>query len=115
MLNEYQTRINLGIGIGVLLSLPALLLVLLQKAPTIVFLLLLVSIAFFCWGCSGYARAKGYHWLLGLLAIIPPVGLLVLLLLPDRRPMSARTPESSAADSSGPATAPRSTEPSQGT
>ena len=36
-------------------------------------------------GCTNYARGKGFSPLIGLTAIVPPLGLVVVSLLPDRR------------------------------
>jgi hypothetical protein len=39
----------------------------------------------FIWGCMSYARGKGYHPLMGLFGLLYLPGLLVLVLLRDRR------------------------------
>jgi hypothetical protein len=36
------------------------------------------------WGCTLYAKGKGYSRWLGLLGLFAPIGLLVLFFLPDR-------------------------------
>jgi hypothetical protein len=38
----------------------------------------------FTWGCMWYARAKGYHRLVGLLGLLTILGLVALFLLPNR-------------------------------
>ena len=39
---------------------------------------------FFLFACASYARAKGYSGGLGLIALLPIIGLIILVLLPDK-------------------------------
>ncbi len=44
-----------------------------------------VGLVLFIWGCVGYAKGKGYTKWLGALGLLSCLGLIVLVLLPDRR------------------------------
>jgi hypothetical protein len=44
-----------------------------------------VATVLLTFGCTNYAKGKGYNPLIGLTAIFPPLGLVVVSLLPDRR------------------------------
>ena len=44
----------------------------------------LVGAVFFIWGCMNYAVGKGYSKFLGLLGLLSCIGLVVLVLLPDK-------------------------------
>jgi len=48
------------------------------------FVLSLIGLGIFTWGCMWYARAKGYPRLLGLLGLFTILGIAVLFLLPNR-------------------------------
>lgn len=53
---------------------------------TLIFLVLVVFIAsaiIFAGACCTYARAKGYHPAIGIMGLIPFVGLIALCVLPD--------------------------------
>src|SRR5262245_31510038 len=52
----------------------------------------LPGVALMLWGCYHLVRGKGYTPYLCVIALLPIVGLLALLLLPDRHPLS-RIPE----------------------
>jgi hypothetical protein len=43
------------------------------------------GVCLFCWGCSNYSVGKGYSKWLGFLGLLSCIGLLVLMILPDRR------------------------------
>lgn len=44
-----------------------------------------ISLCFFIWGCAGYAEGNGYPKWLGGLGLFCCIGLVILILLPDRR------------------------------
>ena len=46
--------------------------------------------ALFIWGCFMYAQGKGYSPWLGLFGLLSIVGLLILVLMPDRHPEKAK-------------------------
>jgi hypothetical protein len=48
------------------------------------FILSLIGLGIFTWGCMWYARAKGYPRFLGLLGLFTILGLIALFLLPNR-------------------------------
>jgi hypothetical protein len=48
------------------------------------FVISLIGLVIFTWGCMWYARAKGYHRLVGLLGLLTILGLVALFLLPNR-------------------------------
>jgi len=86
MLEEYKTKTNIGVGIGLILSTIAR--VVLggeNQLDFIAGLILAISgTAVFIWGCMSYARGKGYHPLFGFFGLLNILGLLILVLLRDR-------------------------------
>lgn len=48
-------------------------------------LFLVIGSISFLWGCCCYAKGKGYHALVGLLGLFWLLGLIVLVVLPDRK------------------------------
>ncbi|MFZ5867187.1 MAG: hypothetical protein ACOYXY_14980 [Thermodesulfobacteriota bacterium] len=87
MLPQYKTRTNIGVGIGVVLSIASA--ILMQPGAHFVMnqlgiLCLVVGTILFVWGCWSYAQGKGYHGAWGLLGLLSCVGLVILVLFPDR-------------------------------
>lgn len=86
-MSEYRRKAKRDIVIGLLVqaagAVPLSLVpqIDLEPIPSIT---ILVGVAIFCWGCTRYARAKGYSPWIGLLCVFSLLGLLVLVLLPDR-------------------------------
>ena len=98
MLKEYKTRTNLGVGIGIALQMAGAL-----AGPGVVpgdagafalvggfgsahasLMLTLAGLVFFIWGCCSYAKGKGYSGWWGMLGLLSCVGLVILVLVPDR-------------------------------
>jgi hypothetical protein len=52
--------------------------------PAIGYLLYVIGAALFLWGCSQYARGKGYSPYWGALGLLYILGLLVLVFMPDK-------------------------------
>lgn len=83
MIPEYKAKTNLFVGAGLLLQVlgrfgigP--------EAPEIGLVLILMGAVVFIYGCSTYAQGKGHSAALGFLGLLSCVGLLILVLLPDR-------------------------------
>jgi len=101
MLAEYKKKANIGVGLGFLLwiVLPICGAALLksQQLPSYFrFLfpaLLCGGIFLFIWGCTCYAKGKGYGRAIGLLGFLNLIGLLILLGLPDKHLISLPTIE----------------------
>lgn len=94
MLRQYQTKTNIGVGLGTLLLLSTALLFRwrgIVNYPYVPLALATLAIPLFIWGCCMYAIGKGYSWVLGLLGGLGWVGLLVLALLPDRHKVVRRS------------------------
>lgn len=83
MLKEHKTNTNLGIGLGFLLMLLARTALEGTFAPSTVQIVLVAGAVLFLWGCISYARGKGHSALWGLVALIPLLGLIILVALPD--------------------------------
>jgi len=84
MLPEYKTKTNIGIGIGILLQLLGRFLARNEGIAVVGYVLILVGVVFFIWGCMNYAAGKGHSKLLGLLGLLSCIGLIILVFLPDR-------------------------------
>lgn len=85
MLAEYRTKTNIGVGIGFVLQLAGRFLLMANKDLAIIALILtVVGAVVFIWGCMNYTMGKGYSKWLGLLGLLSCIGLIVLVVLPDR-------------------------------
>lgn len=85
MLAANRTKTNIGVGVGIILQVIGRLLVLHNPNLALVgFILTLVGLVFFVWGCMNYAEGKGHSKWLGLLGLLSCIGLIVLVLMPDR-------------------------------
>ncbi len=101
MLAEYKKRADIGMGLGFLLwiVLPICGAVLLksQQLPSYFWFLFPAlfcgGIFLFIWGCTCYAKGKGYGRPVGLLGFLNLIGLLILLSLPEKDHISLPTIE----------------------
>jgi len=85
MLAEYKSKTNIGIAIGLILEIVGN--VVRMQMPNLAMvgaIIALVGAVFFIWGCMNYAVGKGYSKFLGLLGLLSCIGLVVLVLLPDK-------------------------------
>ena len=85
MLQQYKKKINLGIGIGLILSLGGKVI---SSNPNETIALLgsilgLMGIPIFIYGLSMYAKAKGRSWVWGILGFLNLIGLIILYFLKD--------------------------------
>ncbi|HWE96803.1 MAG TPA: hypothetical protein VG269_22775 [Tepidisphaeraceae bacterium] len=98
MLPEYKTKANLGIGVGIVCIILAVVLGLNAVSGgtvngTLMMLAMLVRLVgaiFFIYGCCMYAKGKGYHPAMGLLGLLFLIGLIVLVVLPDKTKQQAQ-------------------------
>ena len=81
MLAEYQKKSNYGIAIGLLLQIASVPL----GGTIIATLVLCAGAGFFIYGCCCYAIGKGYSGGFGLLGVLSLLGLIILVLLPDKQ------------------------------
>ena len=86
MLPEKKTNTNIGVGIGLLLQVIGRCLATFVGGPVGILgaILALAGLILFIWGCMNYAEGKGYSKWLGLLGLLSCIGLLVLVVLPDK-------------------------------
>jgi len=88
MLSEYKRKTNIGVGIGLILQIIGNVLAgpgdAIGRAPLIGVFLLLIGLGFFIWGCMSYSKGKGHHPAWGLLGLLSIIGLIVLVLFPDK-------------------------------
>lgn len=85
MLPEKKTKTNIGVGIGIILQIAGRSLTTTSNEGAILALILVVvGAVFFIWGCMNYAEGKGHSKWLGLLGFLSCIGLLILVLMPDR-------------------------------
>lgn len=83
-LSEDRIKGSYGIGVGILLFVG--LSVIHQTNPPVfvMWLLMIPAMAVYVPGCAFYARSKGYPWWVGLVGFGAVLGLIPLILLPDR-------------------------------
>ena len=97
MLPEKRRQANLGVGAGVVLQCAAAMLFQIKPGDledltglpvgvqgTVALVLLLLSVPIFVRGCTAYAAGKGYRPRVGAWGLLGVIGLIVLVLLPDR-------------------------------
>ncbi len=84
MLAEYKTKTNIGIGVGILLQILGAVLSGVESIAIIGLLMQVVGFIMFIWGCSCYAVGKGYSQFLGILGLLSCLGLVILVVLPDK-------------------------------
>ncbi len=83
MLAQYKRTTNIGVGIGILVSVAGRLLIV-RGAPQLGMLVVLAGFVLFIWGCAQYCRGKGQSPWLGLFGILSIFGLIILFFLPDK-------------------------------
>ncbi len=88
MLPGYQTKTNVGIGAGLLLSLFGILAFFLAHSFSLPVFLVIMSAgqALQIWGACSYAEGKGYHPLWVRLILAQIIVLVILAFLPDKHP-----------------------------
>jgi len=90
MIAEKQTKSNIGVGVGFVVAVIGRVLAgqgtASQNQGIIILgaILSLAGSAIFIWGCVNYAQGKGYSPWLGLLGLLSCIGLIVLVILPDK-------------------------------
>ncbi|MEO8428453.1 MAG: hypothetical protein ABI651_15205 [Verrucomicrobiota bacterium] len=85
MLSEKQTKTNIGVASGFVLFVIGFVLSRNDDpVGSVGFLLILLSVGPFTWGCMNYAEGKGHSKWVGLVGIAGIIGLIVLILLPDQ-------------------------------
>lgn len=83
MIAEYRTKGQLAIGVALLGDVSV---AMLGRAHSPLYLpALAAELALCAYACSMYARAKGFSPWLGVLAPLLVIGLVCVMLLPDRR------------------------------
>jgi hypothetical protein len=85
MLPERRRKTNVGVGIGLLLFVTGFVLSCQEDLTgSVGFLLMLVSVGPFTWGCMNYAEGKGHSKWVGLVGVAGIIGLIILIVLPDQ-------------------------------
>ena len=85
MITEYRVLGGLGICGGILVHVAAFNCWVFGAPYPLTMALWAVATVTLTFGCVNYVRGKGFNPLLGLTALIPPVGLVLVSILPDRR------------------------------
>jgi hypothetical protein len=99
MLAAEKRKTNIGVGLGLALLIGAQIMegpdgqvVIfvgirnLSSLTPITGVMVIAGMALFIWGCFMYAQGKGYSPWVGLFGLLSIVGLLILVLMPDRHP-----------------------------
>ena len=85
MLEEKKNNTNIGVGLGIVTQIVGQVLQSQGGAMgTIGLVVSLGGLALFVWGCFNYAEGKGYSPFLGLLGLLSCLGLIILVILPDK-------------------------------
>ena len=84
MLAKNKRNTNIGVGIGVPLEVAGSLMMEKPSLELWASILFLAGVVFFIWGCINYAVGKGHSKVMGLLGILSCIGLVILVLLPDK-------------------------------
>lgn len=93
MIAEYQKKSNIGVGVGFVIAVVGRVLQYSggaaggaggQGLVGLGIVVSLVGTAVFIWGCVNYALGKGYSPWLGALGLLSCIGLIVLVILPDK-------------------------------
>lgn len=85
MLAEYKQKTNIGVGVGLVLSILGRIMMTAGSGLALLGLFLAIGgLVIFIWGCVNYAQGKGQHPAWGLLGLLSIIGLLILVLMPDR-------------------------------
>jgi hypothetical protein len=78
-MSEHKRNSNIGVGVGILLSIIGN-----SMGSGLGMILLIAGTVAFIWGCSEFAQAKGYSPWFGALGLLSLLGLIVLVLLPNK-------------------------------
>lgn len=91
MLKKNKRNTNIGVGVGWIVIALANIPIRTNSygGPALGFLLYAIGVVLFLWGCSQYARGKGYSPYWGALGLLYILGLLVLVFMPDKNKDSA--------------------------
>jgi hypothetical protein len=86
MLREYKKKTNIGVGLGILVQIIGRIAIESggDGGAVIGLVLVLVGLGLFIWGCISYSKGKGHHAAWGLLGLLSIIGLIILVLFPDR-------------------------------
>ena len=84
-LSEDRIKGSYGIGVGMLLGILRMWLWIGHVSPVLTMPLFVFATVVFTIGCCFYTKSKGFPPLLGLLGLLWIPGLVVLILLPDRK------------------------------
>jgi hypothetical protein len=85
MIPRHKRNTNIGIGLGLLLSWSSSAMLRGAEQKPLRGAFVIAGLALFVWGCSQYALSKGYSAWWGALGGLSVFGMIVLVLLPDRR------------------------------
>ena len=80
MLPGTKSKTNIGILVGMAVILVGII----AKIPHTDWIFNLIGTVFFIWGCSWYAKGKGYHGAMGFLGLLNILGLIILACIPDK-------------------------------
>jgi hypothetical protein len=86
VLAQHKSRTNIGVGLGIVLEIIGRILLNDSSSGSVMlgYMILVVGVAAFIWGCAQYAMAKGHSPWLGALGLLSIIGLIILVFLPDR-------------------------------
>lgn len=84
MLQQYKTKTNLFVGLGLALNVLAGWVLPGRVGPGIILVLAVAGSVLFITGCCFYAKGKEYHAAWGLLGLLSIIGLLVFICMRDK-------------------------------
>jgi len=86
VLSEYKKKTNIGVGLGIITQIIANVVSAGGGEWDMIIggLLGFVGTVFFIYGCISYAKGKGHHGAWGILGLFSIIGLIILVLFPDK-------------------------------
>jgi hypothetical protein len=83
MLPEFKKNTNIGVGIGIILQIAGRIMAK-SGMEGLGFIVMMAGLVAFIWGCGQYAKGKGYSGWFGALGLLSIIGLIILVLFPDK-------------------------------
>jgi len=84
MIEEYKTKTNLGVGLGLVLEITARVMAMRGAEPMLAVSAFMGGAILLIWGLCMYAKGKGYSAGWGFLGLLSILGLIILVCMKDK-------------------------------